>query len=406
MWAARALLAALCAAAAARAEGSATTLFDSRPRVRDGGTEENRIYQSFAFSVRAPDQEWLQDFRFVVRGWGRLTLGPVFDDRVNADLDSAFVEGRMLERRLLLRLGRQLVTGGAVRAAQLDGASVRALAGAGLGFDLWGGVPVQPRFGTSWGDALAGGRVFWRRSFDSEIGASFVYSLRGHELSREDVAIDGSWSPLRPLNLSGLLQWNLEERRLAEGRGMVLWQVAPSLQLSADAQRTAPSLFLDRSSIFAVFSDERRDEAGGEVVWRAIPALSLSGDLHWLSLQGGEGWRAALTARFRTVRGDAYGAELRLLTQPDNGYKQARLFAVRRLRYAITLSVDLDAFWLEREINLSKRSFTGTLTAAWAFARSWEAMLAGSLGSTPLFERRAEVIARLVWKFGWPGAMR
>ena len=37
-------------------------------------------------------------------------------------------------------------------------------------------------------------------------------------------------------------------------------------QLVADVQRTAPDLFIDRSSIFAVFSEEIRNEAGGEIV--------------------------------------------------------------------------------------------------------------------------------------------
>ena len=107
----KALFLALFAAGAARADGSATTLFDSRPYVRNGGYQESPIYESFALTARGESDRdaWLQDLRVVARGWGRLTLGPPFDDRrTTGDVDSLFIEGRVLKRHLLLRVGRQL----------------------------------------------------------------------------------------------------------------------------------------------------------------------------------------------------------------------------------------------------------------------------------------------------------
>jgi len=398
------LVLALLAATASRADGSATTLFDSRPYVRDGGYQESPIYESFSLFARSDGTDWLQDVRVVARGWARLTLGPPFDGhRTAGDVDSLFFEGRLLKRHLVLRVGRQLAVGGAVRATQFDGVTARGLVAYGFGAELFGGAPVQPRFGVSRGDALAGGRVFWSRAFDSEVGASFVYALRRGYLARKDLALDGSYTPLRTVTVSGLAQWSLEEKRLAEARLQALWQVTQKIQLTADVQRTSPDLFLDRSSIFAVFAEEVRNEAGGEVVWRILRPLSLSADWHWLRVEGGHGHRGGARATFRTPQGGSYGAELRLLTEPDNGYKQARIFATRRLPRDLTVTVDLDAYWLEREINAQKRSFVATATCGWAFHPNWETMLAGSLGTTPYFERRAELIARLTYRFGLPG---
>src|SRR5690242_15967276 len=139
----RALVLALVAAGAARADGSATTLFDSRPYTRNGGYQESPIYESFALTARADGSDWLQDVRIVARGWGRLTLGPPFDERrATGDLDSFFFEGRLLKRHLLLRVGRQLAIGGAVRATQVDGIAADALIAYGLGVQAWAGVPV------------------------------------------------------------------------------------------------------------------------------------------------------------------------------------------------------------------------------------------------------------------------
>ena len=402
----KALALALLAAGAARADGSATTLFDSRPYVRDGGHQDNSIYESFALSARADGGDWLQDVRILARGWGRLTIGPPFDEhRTAGDLDSFFVEGRVLKRHLLLRLGRQLAVGGAVRATQVDGLAADGVIAYGFGAQAWVGVPVQPRFSQASGDFLTGARLFWRQAFDSEVGASYVYALRRGYLARNDLALDGSWTPVRPVTVSGLLQWSLEEARLAEARLQALWQVSRKLQLVGDVQRTAPDLFLDRSSIFAVFSEERRDEAGGEVVYRPLQPLSLEADWHWLKLEGGHGHRGGARATYRTPYGGSYGAELRLVTEPDNGYKLARLFGIRKLPRDVTVTLDLDAYWLEREINAEKRSFVATLTSGWAFLPNWEAMLAGSFGTTPYFERRVQVIARLTYRFGLPAGI-
>ena len=396
------------AASAARADGSAQTLFDSRPYVRDnqGSYQESPIYETFSLSARSEGTGWLQDIRVVARGWGRLTLGPPFDDhRVAGDVDSIFFEGRVLKRHLLLRVGRQLAVGGALRATQLDGIAADGVVAYGFGAQAWAGVPVQPRFSQASGDFLTGARLFWRHSFDSEAGASFVYALRRGYIARRDVAFDGSWTPLRPLTVNGLFQWSLEEQRLAEARVQALWQASSKLQLVGDVARTAPDLFIDRSSIFAVFSEERRDEAGGEVVYRLLQPVTLDADWHWLWLEGGHGHRGGARATYRTPTGGSYGAEFRFVTEPDNGYKLARLFGIRRLPRDITLTLDLDAYWLEQEINADKHSLVGTLTAGWAFLPNWEAMLAGSLGTTPYFERRMEAIARVTYRFGIPGAV-
>ena len=402
----RSLVLALLVAAAAHADATSTTLFDSRPYVRNGGNQDDSLYQSFALNARAEGTDWLQDLRVVARGWGRLTIGDSFDEhRTAGDVDSLFVEGRVLQRHLLLRVGRQLATGGALRATQLDGLAVDGVIAYGLGVQAWVGVPVQPKFSQARGDFLTGGRAFWRQSFDSEVGISYVYALRRGYIARSDLALDGSWTPIRPVTVSALAQWSLEEERIAEARVQGLWQVDRKLQIVADVQRTSPDLFLDRSSIFAVFSEEKRNEAGGEIVYRLLEPLSLEAEGHWLKVEGGSGYRAGARATYRTPYGGSYGAELRLLDQPDNGYTLARVFGLRKLRGNITITADVDAYWLHEEINAKKSSVVGTITAGWGFRPNWDATLATSFGSTPYFERRTEVIARLTYRFGLPAGM-
>ena len=408
------LLAAACLAAGpARADGSATTVVDSRPYLRDGGAQETPIYQQFSVSARPQGPDWLEDLQIVARGWGRLSLGDPFDyNRGTGDLDSFFLEGKLAKGHVLVRAGRQLAYGGAIRATHLDGLYVRGFDKYGMGVEAWAGAPVAPRFTTSSGDLLTGVRAFRRGSFDSELGGSFVYALRGGYLARKDFALDGAWSFDRNLSFSGLAQWSVEEGRLAEARLQAICQPTRALQLVAEVQRTAPDLFLDRTSIFSVFSEERRDEAGAEVVWKPSSHVSVVGDYHWFSVESGDGHRAGLRYTWHAPTGTSYGTELRLLTEPGNGYKQARLFGIRKLPHDLTFTVDLDAYWLERAVNAlvlsgdHRRSFVATASLGWIITPSWDAMLAGSLGVTPYFENRMEVVARAVYKFALLGGAR
>jgi len=209
-----------------------------------------------------------------------------------------------------------------MRATQFDGITADALITSGIGLQGWAGVPVQPRFAQADGDFIGGARLFWRQAFDSEVGASYVYALRKGYVARNDFALDGSWTPIRPVTVSGLAQWSLEESRLQEAKVQALWQVNKQVQLVGDIQRTAPDLFIDRSSIF-------RGLLGGvpQRSWRPrsctvrCSPLSLEADYHWLNVEAGHGYRMGARATYRTPYGGSYGAELRLLDEPDNGYR-------------------------------------------------------------------------------------
>src|SRR3954462_2995631 len=103
MWVGKsaAVFAVVLASGSARGDGSATTLFDSRPYVRDGSLQDNLLYESFSLSARGDATgDLLQDVRIVARGWGRVTFGDSFDNHGAAgDVDSFFLEGRVLKRQ-------------------------------------------------------------------------------------------------------------------------------------------------------------------------------------------------------------------------------------------------------------------------------------------------------------------
>ncbi len=400
-----ALLAVTLSAVGAAAESipitvSSTTLFAGRPEWRDGQTHTaTPIIERVGLWTGAFDATYVQDLRVTVLAWGLADPSVASGERaVAGDVDLAYVEGTLLKRRVTLRLGRQSVIGGAVRAMSLDGLSSEVRIWRGLGVSGFGGVPVLPRFAVGRGDALAGTRVFWRQSIDTEIGASFVHLQDRGLAGRQDLGIDARYVPHRDWFLNGSAIWSLLEHRLAEGEIGARWQPRLSLQLLATYRRTAPDLFISRASIFSVFAEERRDEAGGGAFWKPLHWLGLYADYRMLWLEQGTGSDAALRAT-ANVGVSTVGAQARFFREPVNSYWQARVWGVQPLSRVFSVSGDLDAYWFEHSINAVPRSFSLSASANYAFAPGWRAVLSGIAGDTPFFSRRFEVLARIAFDF-------
>jgi len=399
-----AICAPLCASDARgeTVDATLTTLVAGRQDPRDGNLYSSvPVFQNVALSVSDVRLRYVDDLKLVVAGWGELSF-LISDSKLGAtgDLDLGYVEGKLFDRRLDVRVGRQLVFGGAARALPMDGGSVTLRIWRGVGLNVFGGVPVTPRFGVHQGDAMAGGRLFWRPTVDSEVGASFLEMLNDGLQARQDLGVDARWRAHRTLSLTGYALLSLLELRLAEGDVAAVWQPLSPLQLQVDYRRTAPDLFLPRNSILSVFSQESHDEAGGNVYYRPLSRLRLEGDYHAIVDEVGFGQRGG--ARLSTSLGPAFettlAGEFRFLRlATHNGYTQGRLYAISRLTQTMVATVDIDLYVLEQPINGQTLSFTGAATLGWDLSRRWRAVLTAIADSTPQVDRRFEGMVKLVY---------
>lgn len=383
-------------------DATVTTMVAARQDPRDGVLYTVvPIYQFLTLSVGGIHARYLDELRINVSGWGELALGDPREGLATGDLDVGNLDAVLLGRRVAVRLGRQLVFSGGARALQLDGASLTVRIARGLGVSAWGGAPVRPRFGTRLGDAAAGGRIFWRHGFDTEVGLSFVHVLDGGRVAREDLGADARWQPHRKVALTGYALLSLVELRLAEGTLAATWQPHRMVELRADYRRTAPDLFLPRGSILSVFSQESRDEAGGDIYLRPHARARIAADYHVIvdgvgaGHDGGAKTSVYLGSAFET----SVGAELRVLHLPDKGYTRARLFVIERILPGLTLTLDADAYRLEEPVNGQTFSFTGAATLGWDFRPGWRVVVSGVGDVTPFVAQRFECLAKLVYNF-------
>ena len=395
----------------ARAEtidATSTTLVSGRQDPRDG-VIHTTVPVFELVSVRASDLRvpGVDDMLVVMSGWGAVQLADpdvAFGNSKHAlgDLDVAFAEGKLLHRRIAVRLGRQFLMSGAGRNLAFDGLSLTVRPVRWVGVSAQAGVPVTPRFGVDRGDALVAGRAFVKPAFDGEAGVSFLQTLDNGEVARRDLAFDARLVPVRavPLALSGFALFSLPERRLGEGHVTASWQLGRRLEVSGDYRRTAPDLFLPRNSIFSVFSQETRDEAGGYLYLKLVPRLRLQGDYHVIVDASGTGHdgSAKLTGTFGRDGRNTAGLESRRLRLTQSGYTMMRAFTLLRVAPRLATTLDASSFFFDADVNGHRQSFVAAATLAYDFRPGWRALITGIGSVTPFAERRFEGMAKLVYQ--------
>lgn len=402
------LLAALTVGRAARAEvieGNISTVLSGRSDPRDGVVYTVvPVYQLLNLSLRdvkvPGGDKYLADLRLEVSGWlGGLLGEPIGGQRFLGDLNLAYVEGKLFRRKVEVRLGRQMITGGVARFTHLDGASLRFNIWRGLSLTAFGGVPVIQRFGVKVGDATIGARLAYRTSHNTELGASFIHLHDKGRTARQDFGLDGRMLPHPNVSLSYLLVISILEKQLAEADIGATFTPRRWLTARVDYRHDVPNLWIPRSSIFSVFSDTTRDEVGGELEFRWPRALQVRADYHVVVEEAGTGHRGGMRLSITpgTPGRSQIGIEGRLLKREGPGYFEGRVFGYHRIVPNLLISVDVDTYKFDRHINGRDFSVTGTAALAWDFARHFRAVASAAVNASPYVDNGYDFMIKLAY---------
>jgi len=408
-WATLALLSTLWAplAAAQTVDFNSTTLLRVQPVWTAGNIQTGGWGTEFiGLTVRNFDLSGsgVDDLNIRLSAWGQLaTLSNSIYTGTTADIDILYVQAAFLHRHLSLTVGRQLISGGAARVLQLDGASATAMIARGFGINGYVGAPTPQRFNysnsTAYGDFAFGGRAFWRPAYGSEIGVSYLQMMKNGYITRQDLGLDGQYAILYNLAVTGSGILALGTGRWSDAAAGIRWRINPDLEIFATAEKTSPDLYLPRTSIFTVFTEIDRSGIGGGVFWQALPRLGLYGEYQYLQVEGGDGNQAETRITYKFAPQNTVGLNGKLLLIPTNGYYELRAWVMSAISEPIRLSGDLDYVHFENPVNAHRNSFIATASVNWFFAPGWSAMLSGSAGTTPFFQTAFTGTARLVYLF-------
>ncbi|HET7755009.1 MAG TPA: hypothetical protein VFK85_13970 [Anaeromyxobacteraceae bacterium] len=413
------------AAGAARADtirANSTTLLLSRENAIQGQLEHTLpIFEIMSITASDVSTSFAQDVEVALSLWGAVDLndvrawqgGSFTDRRVSGDVDVAYVKGDLLDRRLTVRVGRQMVPDGTSRMVHLDGGQIRLRLPANFGVSAFAGSPVSPRFGARGGlgygsigntraNFATGGRVFYYLPARLEVGASTMIANDRGDPSRRDLGADFRVFLPSSLQLAGSAFYSLYDERLGEGEASLSWRGSRRLQAAAEYRHVEPDLFLPRTSILSVFANDERNEVGGWARLEPLRALVLDVDYHALLEDPGTGHRARARGIYTLRPRTDVGAEAAVLVSPggtqlaNGGYWMARAFGAHG-RGPFDVTVDVVSYFLERSINGEDLALTATGTVGWRFMQGFKVLVAGTGGTTPYLTRHFDVLAKLVY---------
>jgi len=394
-------------------QASSTTLGSASQMYRDGELRRAvPVYELIQISAGEMRTSW-GEFEAALSAWGGVDAGPIrfwqngapAGSRASGDVDVGYLKGDLANRRVSVRLGRQIVFDGTARLIHLDGGQLVLRLPAGFALSGFGGWLVAPRFDARGGelavqgtraDVAYGGRVSWGYPGLLELGASATLAKDGSDVSRQDAGIDFRLTPVHALELVGSGFYSLYEKRLGQTEVAANLRATRTVTVFADFQHVEPDLLLSRNSILAVFTAEKRDDYGGGVRFTPLRTVSLDGDFHLLHEEAGNGHRARVKGTFRPYAAGTVGADLQLLKTSENGYKMGRLFGSREWG-RLSATGDLWFYKYDKSVNEHDQSLGATVTGGFQLAPAWKVLLAATAGSDPLYKSRTEVMAKLSW---------
>lgn len=370
--------------------------------------------------AREVDAPWQRDaVELELSAWGQLwPTSSGFERPFDGDVQTANVAVRA--GPVTLRLGRQLVAGGAARFSRFDGLAATAASGSGLYLVAYGGWAVLPRWDRRIGyhqlgkaerelltdqelalsraeHWLSGARLGYGRGPFSA-SASFHEQHEAGGLERRNLGADAGVALGERVDVAGSALLELDGRKLAEARLWLDARLLDTLSATLEGLRTKPALLLSRQSVFSVFSTGRYDEVGGFARWQALPWLGLDASGYVEVYESGRpGARTEATARLEvggrrpTLVRLAYG---RVVVE-NTGYHSVRGSLSRAFDERLRATLEAYGYFYDAPIQGYRASSVYSGTLAYQLSEPFEVLWGASVLRSPFARFDAQTLVRV-----------
>jgi hypothetical protein len=294
-----------------------------------------------------------------------------------------------------LRLGRFVVSTGAIRPMPIDGVWAVGRAPFGLSAEAFTGLPVVPRLAMTVSDQASGGRLAQTITSRATLGVSYVEQRTHGRLDNQEMGADLAMIPASFLDIAARGAYDLVSQGVADANVSGATRFG-AFRVELFGTHRSPSRLLPATSLFSVLGDFPSQVLGGTIRWAAAPRLDL------LLTGGGQDIGGELggyvTAR-GTLRLDDRGAgniglELRRQDVPSSQWTGVRVTASEPLGQYLRVSTEIEVAAPDAPGNGGK-AWPWVLGAlAWRPGKGWEAAGAIEAGSTPRYS------------FEWNGLLR
>jgi len=229
------------------------------------------------------------------------------------------------------RLGRFILSTGAVRAVQIDGGHMILRARSKTHVELFGGVPVDGNIEGRANDWMVGGRVSQGLGNKGMIGTSYYNRFNAGQRSDEEIGGDFALRVASWLDMAAKISWELVNPGLAEVLGTISAETASRVvRGELFVAKRMPTRMLQSTSLFTVLGDPGTLGAGANLRWRAAPRLDIWVNGALRDAEDDLGWSGYLRGVLRTDddgKGSILG-ELRRQNVATSNWTGLRLAAV------------------------------------------------------------------------------
>jgi hypothetical protein len=299
-----------------------------------------------------------------------------------------------------VRVGRFILTTGAVRPVQLDGGWVIGRAPWGSSLEAFGGAPVVPAFGARTYDWVVGARAAQALFSWAKVGVSYVQRREDGEISDEEVGLDFAAAPAPWFDVAARTAYDLTSPGIAEARVSLATRVDP-WRLELFAADTSPSRLLPATSLFAVLGDFPSETLGSTLKWKAAPRLDLlaSGAAQAVGDELGYNVSLRTVLRLDDRGAGSLGLEVHRQDVSTAQWTGVRGIATQPLGRGFRFSTEVEIAAPDQPDGHGSVWPWGLMALAWRpstrWGKGWETAAAVEAASTPVHRYETNALIRL-----------
>lgn len=313
------------------------------------------------------------------------------------------VRGRDPLGRGEMKLGRFVLTLGALRPIHIDGAYGRANLPGQISVETFGGVPVIPRWWTDERsyDWTTGARLSRRLGDWGSVGVAYSHRRDHGDVADEEVGVDAGGAVTDDVDLHGRLAWDLIYPGISQAHTAAVYR-GSGWRAELFGWQRSPSRILPATSLFSVLGDETSRRVGVSGQWTVAPRLDIGGTTaaQFIGDEVDEALALSADLRLDPAGDGVISVEGRREGSSQGGWTGVRTATRVPLTQTLTLSGEVEIAFADAPGERGAVWPWGSIALGWGFFPDWE--LAGSLqaSGSPEYERRLAGLVRLTHRLG------
>jgi hypothetical protein len=390
---------------AAQITGNSTTIFKMYDETFvDDDISHARLQEYFTLSIDSLPVEGLS---FYTNGHLSFEADEGFEsDAFDSWLNIIYLDWLDSDYRKNIRAGRQFIYMGVTNEI-IDGVFGRYSNSNGMGIGLYAGTTVDGSTGGFQGNNTAGTRLHYNMDRQKEIGLSYAIESDNSDPAKENIGVDGFYNVNENLEFYGHLYYDLIAEDLYDLELYTLYQHSQRLTVSVDYNHTVPSLLLDKTSIFWVFSVDRQRDIGIDIDYDLTAFTTINGHYRYYNYEDGDSANSyGIGAKLRYGAGAGHYAIGKINRYDDvvGGYYELQLLNRYNLKKKLSLANDILLVLLDNKTLDSDYSFSMGGDIRYAAAKKLALEFGIDYRSTPFFDSEIRGTFKVLYNFSFDTA--